>query len=217
MHRNKFLGLAAVLVPLVLFCRPVSAQRLGRSLAERVDARSTFFFRVGISSPAGREIKDEFGPRIPLGVELRTNTRYGIGSSLTMDGWWGLRGPDDAVSLFLPLSAGLYYAYPLLDSAVVPYGGLFASAAWGSFVFAADSAVRWHGLGGGGGIFAGVEVPLLHTLAIRVDNRLYAGSISAEAEQRETAARRLPRRRIRTTNFSLMLGMTMGFNDLFWW
>lgn len=208
---------AAAACGLALLSGVGSAAGIGRSIAERYEVRSTPFFRFGYWQPTGRDLKDEFGPRIPLGVELRAVSRYGVGADVTLDCWWAFTGEEQAMSVFLPLSVGLFYSYPLLDSAITPYAGLCATLNYGSLYFAqGDSAVRGRGLGAGGGAMLGVEVPLLRSLTVRLDTRLIGGQISAAFDEDESVLA-AERRDVKVGSFSATLGLTMGYTDLFFW
>jgi hypothetical protein len=211
---NRF---AAAVCGLALCAGAADAAGIGRSIAERYEVRSTPFFRFGFWQPTGQELKDGFGPRIPLGVELRAVSRYGVGADITLDCWWAFTGEEQAMSVFLPLSAGLFYSYPLLDSAITPYAGLCATLNYGSLCFAqGDSVARGRGLGAGGGAMLGVEVPLLRSLTVRLDTRLIGGRISAAFDDEESVLA-AERRDIKVGSFSAALGLTMGFTDLFFW
>lgn len=208
---------AAALCLLALAFSAAPAARLGRTVFERVDARSATFFRFGLWSPGGQELADQFGPRVTLGVEARAVSRYGVGAGVGLDGWWASR--EEGFSYYLPVSVSAFYCYPLLDSAVTPFAGLFATVAYGSFCLPhahPDSISRVSGMGGGGGAMLGVEVPLMRNLTTRFDMRLGGGSISA-APRAESWVDQSERRRVKTGNFSATLGLTMGYNDLFFW
>ncbi len=215
----KSLFRAAVLVAAALCVARADAASIGTSISERVDARSAVFFRVGVWSPTGKELKTEFGPRIAPGAEIRALSRYGVGGSLALDCWWAMtprEDEQDAVSLFLPGSASLFYAYPLLDSAVTPYAGLLVSASFGSLCLPqGDSLVRAQGFGSGLGMMLGAEVPLVRGLIVRGEMRLSGGRLVTELGPESGLLEEERRRSIRTSNFAASLGLTMGFNDLF--
>ncbi len=208
---------AAALCLLALAFGLAPAARIGRSVFERVEARSATFFRFGVWSPGGQELAEQFGNRLALGVEARAVSRYGVGAGIGLDGWCASQ--ERRLSCYLPVSVSAFYSYPLLDSAVTPFAGLFATVAYGSFCLPhshPDSVNRVQGMGGGGGAMLGVEVPLMRNLMTRLDVRLGGGSISA-APRVESGVDQVERRRVKTGNFTAALGLTMGNNDLFFW
>jgi len=178
------------------------------TLIERAEFRNANYFRLMRTFPSGKELGNLFGTRTVIGVESRALSKYGVGVSAAAEIWWVAN--DSNVTTFIPLSAGLLYARPFFDGAVVPYAGVFASYNFASLRYASgDSVASGAGSGPGGGASLGVEFPLFEKYRFKVESRVCLCGIPL-ASNGST-------RQVSFSSVNLGIGLSMGLTDVCLW
>ncbi len=185
------------------------------TLVDRLGIQTMTYFKLGTFCLHGRVLKEEFGTRVPIGIEARAGTKYGVGAGLSAGVWWATTGKD--ISTFLPVALSAYYSRSFLDSAVVPFGGLFLAYNSAQLYFAEqDTAVRARGSGFTGGLLLGVEAPFVDKFNLMADCRFGfgRGAMEFDAPVRTTPA---GKSNVTFSNSSLNLGISLGFSDICLW
>ncbi|UCG42221.1 MAG: hypothetical protein JSU73_10120 [candidate division WOR-3 bacterium] len=133
----------------------------GRALGKTGPAdswRPEVMATVGISSPLGSLLSSEVGSRYPIGLEARARSDFGIGGAVSSEVWWRAA---KRLSGALTTTVEFSYAYPVLEGALVPFGGICARYSYSSLRLGPpDDSVTAVGSGFGVGPALGLEAPL---------------------------------------------------------
>ncbi len=185
------------------------------TLVDRLGVQTMTYFKLGTFCPCGTALKEEFGTRVPIGLEARAGTKYGFGAGLSVGVWWATAGKD--ISTFVPVALAGHYSRPLLDGAVVPFGGLFLAYNSAQLYFAAgDTFVRARGAGMTGGLLLGVEAPFVDKFNLLADCRFGFGRGAMEFD-RPVGEIPAGTSNVTFSNTSLNLGISLGFSDICLW
>jgi len=205
-------ALSLVLV-LSLLTPVVRAQ--SNTLVDRLGVETMTYFKLGTFCPHGKVLREEFGTRVPIGIEARAGTKYGFGAGLSAGVWWATAGKD--ISTFLPVALSAYYSRSFLDGAVAPFGGLFLAYNSAQLYFAAgDTSVRARGSGMTGGLLLGVEAPFVDKFNLLADCRFGFGRGAMEFDA-PVGSIRAGKSNVTFSNTSLNLGISLGFSDICLW
>jgi hypothetical protein len=146
------------------------ANELHPTFLERADFRNADYFRLMRTFPGGSEVAGRYGSQTLVGVESRALSKWGAGVTASAEIWWA--SAHSRATTFIPLSAGAFYARPLLDGNVVPYAGVLGSYNFASMYYSeGDTTVSGAGSAAGGGLFFGVEVPLFEKFRVKGETR----------------------------------------------
>jgi hypothetical protein len=202
-----FLLAASLLLP--------EAHAQSNTLVERLGVQTMTYFRLGTFSPCGKVLKDNFGTRVPVGIEARAGTKYGFGAGLSVGVWWA--STDNDISTFVPVALTGFYSRPFLDGAVAPFGGLFLAYNSAQLYFTTgDTTARARGSGTTGGLLFGVEVPFVDKFNIMADCRFGFGRGTMDFD-RPVGSMTAGKHPVTFSNTSLNLGISLGFSDICLW
>jgi hypothetical protein len=169
---------------------------------------------VGVTSPLGSLLSTEVGPRYPIGLEARARSESGIGGAVSAEVWWRA---EKKLSGALPVTLELSYGYPLLDGALVPFGGICARYTYSSLRLGplADSILAV-GSGFGVGPALGLEAPLGSRFTGLCRMRLVLGEawLSFNEELNGLAA---GEHRVGLSSFEFGLGISFDLLDACMW
>jgi hypothetical protein len=199
---------AATLIAAII-CVPLWAQEKATT-KEPTKATFSTMLKIGALWPLGTELQDYFGARYPIGLETRVRSARGVGGSLSFEIWWQSRQGN--VSTLIPISIGTTYGAPILNGALIPFGGLFASYTFATLYFFGSNStnpVRAYGSGLSGGLVLGAEVPIIEGFGTIAELKVSLGGIPMYFDDNVGNITK-GEHTITTSGLGINFGITMG-------